>query len=126
SCAEGDRGFVYDGIAEFSTEDIDLASLPSTRTKVMLNLANPAAAYRWWRMPSDGVGLVRMEFVIGNAIKAHPMALLRHTELADSRAKAEIERLTAGYADKGEYFVDRLSLGLARIAAASYPRPVII
>ncbi len=126
SCAEGDRGFVYDGIAEFSTEDIDLASLPSTRTKVMLNLANPAAAYRWWRMPSDGVGLVRMEFVIGNAIKVHPMALLRHAELADSRAKVEIERLTAGYADKGEYFVDRLSLGLARIAAASYPRPVII
>ena len=66
SCAEGDEGFVYEGVAEFEVEDLDLADIPATRTKVMLNLANPAAAFRWWRLPADGVGLARMEFVISN------------------------------------------------------------
>ena len=101
-------------------------TLPATATQVMLNLANPAAAFRWWRLPADGVGLARMEFVISNHIRVHPMALVRFDSLKDEAAKREIAELTAGYADKTEYFVDRLARGLARIAAAFYPKPVIV
>jgi pyruvate,water dikinase len=126
SCAEGDEGFVYEGTAEFDVEEIDFESIPRTRTNVMLNLANPAAAFRWWRLPADGVGLVRMEFVVSHDIKIHPMALVRFSELADAGVKQQIEELTAGYADKAEYFVDRLALGLGRIAAVQYPKPAII
>src|SRR5690606_14291785 len=77
SCAEGDTGVVYEGAAEFSRHTLDTASIPATRTKVLLNVANPAAAFRWWRLPADGVGLARIEFVIGHDIKAHPLALAR-------------------------------------------------
>lgn len=126
SCAGGEFGHVYAGAAEIAVETIDLAALPDTRTKLMLNLADPGAASRWWQLPSDGVGLTRMEFVIANEIKVHPMALVHYDELEDAVAKAEIERLTVGYADKGEYFVDRLARGLARIAAVQYPNPVIV
>jgi len=92
----------------------------------MLNLANPAAAFRWWRLPADGVGLARMEFVISNYIKAHPMALLGFDDLKDQSAKRAIAELTHGFSDKAEYFVDRLSRGLARIAAVMWPKPVIV
>jgi pyruvate, water dikinase len=126
SCAEGDEGFVYEGAAEFETEALDLANIPSTRTKVMLNLANPAAALRWWRLPADGVGLARMEFVVTNHIKVHPMALINYDRLKDADAKQAIAELTQGYAEKPEYFVDRLSRGLARIAASQFPKPVIV
>ncbi|SMF27938.1 phosphoenolpyruvate synthase [Tistlia consotensis] len=126
SCAEGDEGFVYEGTAEFEAEALDLQAIPATRTKVMLNLANPAAAFRWWRLPSDGVGLARMEFVINNQIKVHPMALVRYDELSDPQAREEIDALTAGYADRTDYFVERLARALARIAAAQHPAPVIV
>ena len=126
SCAEGDQGFVYEGIADFEAEEIDVKTVPRTRTKVMLNLANPAAAFRWWRLPTDGVGLARMEFVVNNHIKIHPMALVRFEALKDEDAKQKIVELTEGYADKTEYFVDRLARGLARIAAAHVPNPVIV
>ena len=126
SCAEGDIGHVYAGTAEFSESTVDVAGLPETRTKVMLNLANPGAAYRWWKIPAAGVGLARMEFVISNHIRVHPMALVKFDQLHDAAAKAEIAALTAGYPDRTEYFVDRLSRGLARIAATLHPRPVII
>ena len=126
SCAEGDEGFVYEGTAEFEVEMLDASDLPTTKTAVMLNLANPGAAFRWWRLPADGVGLARMEFVITNAIRAHPMALLRYDQLRDESAKKEIAALTAGYEDKAEFFVDKLSRGLARIAAAFHPNPVIV
>ena len=126
SCVGGDTGTVYAGAAEITAETIDLSRLPETRTKLMLNLADPGAANRWWQLPSDGVGLTRMEFVIANTIKVHPMALVHFTDLEDAAAKAEIERLTAGYADKCEYFVDQLALGLSRIAAVQYPAPVIV
>ena len=126
SCAEGDQGFVYEGIAKFEVETLDFSSLPETTTRIMLNLANPAAAYRWWRIPAEGVGLARMEFVVSNHIKAHPLALARFDTLKDDKVRAEIEALTTGYADKTEYFVDSLSRGLARIAAAFYPKPVIV
>ena len=92
----------------------------------MLNLANPAAAFRWWRLPADGVGLARMEFVVSNHIKVHPMALVRYDTLKDEDAKRAIAELTQGYEDKTEYFVDRLARGLARIAAAHHPKPVIV
>ena len=126
SCAEGDEGFVYEGIAEVVTEEIDVTAVPRTRTKIMLNLANPAAAFRWWRLPADGVGLARIEFVIANQVKVHPMALIHFDELTDEKATTAIAELTRGYEHKADYFVDRLSLGLARLAAAFYPKPVIV
>jgi pyruvate,water dikinase len=126
SCAEGDKGFVYEGHADYETEELDLQSIPATRTQVMLNLANPAAAFRWWRISADGVGLARMEFVVSNHIKVHPMALVQYDSLKDEDAKRTIAGLTHGYSDKTEYFVDRLARGLARIAAAFHPKPVIV
>ncbi|MGO9398570.1 MAG: phosphoenolpyruvate synthase [Xanthobacteraceae bacterium] len=126
SCAEGELGFVYEGFADYEAKELDLAGIPKTRTQVMLNLANPAAAFRWWRIPADGVGLARMEFVVSNHIKIHPMALVRYDTLADESAKRQIAELTEGYQQKTEYFVDRLARGLARIAAAYHPKPVIV
>ena len=126
SCAEGELGFVYEGFADYEAKELDLAGIPETRTQVMLNLANPAAAFRWWRIPADGVGLARMEFVVSNHIKIHPMALVRYGTLTDENAKRQIAELTEGYQDKTEYFVDRLARGLARIAAAYHPKPVIV
>ncbi|MBO3761573.1 phosphoenolpyruvate synthase [Ciceribacter sp. L1K22] len=126
SCAEGDEGRVYEGVAEFRIETSNMADVPATRTKVMLNLGNPGAAYRWWKLPADGVGLARMEFVISNAIRIHPMALVHFDRLKDEVAKEEIAALTAGYDDKSQYFVDNLAEGLARIAATLYPKPVIV
>ncbi|KAJ9635613.1 phosphoenolpyruvate synthase [Exophiala oligosperma] len=126
SCAEGDEGFVYEGKAEITTKELDVASISSTRTKIMLNLANPAAAYRWWRLPADGIGLARMEFVISNHIQVHPMALVRFDRLKDEEAVKKITSLTQGYPDKPEYFVDKLARGLACLCAAVYPKPAII
>lgn len=126
SCAEGDEGFIYEGVAEFSVEELDVNDLPETTTKVMLNLANPGSAFRWWRLPADGIGLARMEFVVSNAIRVHPMALVHFDRLKDEAAKAEIATLTAGYDSRPDYFVDKLARGLGRLAAAVYPKPVII
>ena len=126
SCAGGDEGVIHEGIAEFTTEVLRLDDLPATRTKIMLNLANPSAAFRWWRLPFDGVGLARMEFVVNNALKVHPMALVHFGSLKDQTAKAEIAELTKAYADKTEYFVEGLARGLSQIAAVAYPRTVIV
>jgi pyruvate,water dikinase len=126
SCAEGEEGFVYSGTADFEIEEVRLGEVPETRTKIMLSLANPAAAFRWWRLPVDGVGLARMEFVINTAVKVHPMALVRFDELRDDHARDEIEALTRGYADKRDYFVEHLARGLSRIAAFCFSKPVII
>jgi len=126
SCAEGEEGFVYAGSAEVTVEDIRLDAVPGTRTKVMLNLANPAAAARWWRLPVDGVGLARMEFVVTNAVRVHPLALTRYADLKDEAAKAEIDRLTRGHAERTDYFVESLAMGLSRIAATWFPKPVIV
>ncbi len=126
SCGEGDEGFVYGGAIDITVEERDVGDLPATGTKLMLNLANPAAAYRWWRLPADGVGLARMEFVVNNAIRAHPMALIHPERVADPEALEAIEELTRGYADKSEFFVDTLARGLGRIAAAVFPHPVIV
>jgi pyruvate,water dikinase len=126
SCAEGDAGHVYEGALNFDVTAIDLEEIPQTRTRVMLNLGNPSAAFRWWRLPSDGVGLARMEFIIGNLIKIHPMALVNFETLKDKKAHRRIAELTSAYADKTQYFVDTLARGMARIAAAHYPKPAIV
>ena len=126
SCAEGDAGHVYDGILDFEEQAMSLEDIPPTRTRIMLNLGNPSAAFRWWRLPSDGVGLARMEFIIGNMIKIHPMALVHYQDLKDKKARRRIAELTMGYEDKMQYFVDTLARGMARIAAAQHPKPVIV
>ncbi|UWQ14230.1 phosphoenolpyruvate synthase [Aliiroseovarius sp. M344] len=126
SCAEGEDGFIYDGLATVSVEDISLDVIPKTDTSVMLNLANPAAAFRWWRLPADGVGLARMEFVVNSAVGVHPMALVRYDTLRDHEARQQIAALTKGYADRTDFFVENLSRGLSRIAAVHYPKPVIV
>ena len=126
SCAEGDHGYVYSGIAEYEINEVKLDVVPKTRTRVMLNIADPAAAARWWRLPVDGVGLARMEFVINNAIRVHPLALTRFDDLRDDAARDEITRLTRGYESRTDYFVDKLAMGLSRIAATWFPHPTIV
>jgi pyruvate,water dikinase len=125
-CAVGDDGFVYAGAADFEASEIALEDIPKTRTQVMLNLANPAAALRWWQLPADGVGLARMEFIIGGLIKIHPMALARWETLEDRAVRRRIGQLTRAWPDKTDYFIDTLASGIARIAAAHHPRPVIV
>ncbi|HBO14453.1 MAG TPA: phosphoenolpyruvate synthase [Halieaceae bacterium] len=125
-CAEGAEGVVYEGILAHESEAVDLSDLPQTRTRIMLNIASPAGAFRWHALPCHGVGLARMEFIVASIIKVHPMALVRFDELDDAATKAEIEALTRGFDDKTEYFVDGLAAGIAQIAAAQYPDPVII
>jgi pyruvate,water dikinase len=125
-CAEGDTGFVYDGKLDFRIERANLTSLPRPKTKVMMNIGNPDEAFGLSLLPNDGVGLARMEFIINTAIKIHPMALLEYERLDDARVKAEIDRLAAGYADKPQFFVDRLAEGVAMLAAAFYPKDVIV
>ncbi len=126
SCADGDMGHVYEGIVDFEVKTIDLEDIPQTRTRIMVNLGNPSAAFRWWRLPAAGVGLARMEFIIGNLIRIHPMALVHCDEIKDRKARDRIAALTRGYADKTQYFVDALACGMARIAAAHHPNPVIV
>jgi pyruvate,water dikinase len=126
SCAEGDTGFVYEGELPFEVQRTDLKSLSKPRTKVMMNLANPEEAFALSFIPNDGVGLARMEFIISTYIKIHPLALINFAQLADAAAKAEIEKLTAGYTDKPQFFVDKLAQGVAMIAAAFYPKDVIL
>lgn len=126
SCAEGDEGHVYAGTADIEVHDLSLDDMPETRTKLMLNMATPSAALRWWRLPSDGIGLARLEFVINNIIKVHPLALTRFDQVTDKQARKEIEKITAGYDTRAEYFVSTLAEGVARLAASQYPHPVIV
>ena len=126
SCAEGDEGYVYEGILEFEEKELNLEDIPKTRTPILINMASPAAAFRWWRLPAKGVGLARMEFIISNIIKVHPMALVRFDQVKDREARRQIEQLTRGFEDKAEYFVDNLARGIAKIAAPHHPNPVIV
>lgn len=126
SCAEGEQGFVYDGYLDFEAIEVSLEDIPDTKTSIMMNIGEPAAAFHWWRLPVDGIGLARMEFIINDAIKIHPMALVRFNELQDKKLRALIEDLTRGYQDKTEYFVDYLARGIAKIATSQYPNPVIV
>ncbi len=126
SCAEGETGHVYRGILDYDVEDVSLEDIPETRTRIMMNIASPGAAFRWWRLPCEGIGLARMEFIINNIIKVHPMALVRFDAVEDPKARERIEELTRGYENRTDYFVDHLSMGIAKIAASQYPEPVIV
>ncbi len=126
SCAEGETGFVYGGLLDFDVERRDLDEVGRPKTKILMNVANPEEAFRLSLVPNDGVGLAREEFIISNSIRIHPMALVDYERLDDPAARAEIDRLTAGYDDKPRFFVDRLAQGIAMIAAAFYPKDVIV
>ncbi len=125
SCLDASEGQIWDGSADVEQQEMDLAALPPTRTKVMLNVASPAAAMRWWRLPADGIGLLRMEFLVSTNIKAHPMALAHPERLAE-KERAEILRLTHDYSSPEEFFIDQLASGIGRIAASRWPDPVIV
>ncbi len=126
SCAEGDTGFVYEGKLPFEIERVNLKGLKRPKTKIMLNVGNPEEAFGLSFIPNDGVGLAREEFIISTYIKIHPLALLHYDRIDDPSVQAEIDRLTAGYDDKAAYFVDKLAQGVAMIAAAFYPKDVIV
>ena len=126
SCSEGESGKIYEGGLDFEEQEINLEDVPEVKTQIMMNIASPAAAFRWWQLPCSGIGLARMEFIINNIIKIHPMALINYDELDDKDAKDEIAELTKNYDDKSEYFVDNLARGIAKIAASQYPDDVIV
>jgi pyruvate, water dikinase len=126
SCAEGDVGRVYAGNIPVKTTRIDLSALPRPKTKIMMNVGNPEIAFQNSFIPNDGVGLARMEFIVAEHIKVHPMALLHPEKIDDAKVRAEVERYTRGFAQRGEYFVQRLAEGIGTIAAAFYPKPVVV
>ena len=126
SCAEGEKGIVYDGMLEFEESEVQLEDLPETRTRIMMNIASPDGAFRWWRLPAEGIGLARMEFIVNNIVKIHPLALVHFDELKDRDVRKKIERMTRGYEDKRDYFVDHLARGLGKIAASQHPHPVVV
>jgi pyruvate,water dikinase len=126
SCAEGDDGRVYAGRVPFHVDRTDLHSLTRPATEIMVNLGNPELAFSIGRLPADGVGLARMEFIINEYIRVHPMALVHPEQVTDEDARAQIAELTAGYDDPTQFFVERLSEGVGTIAAGFYPRPVIV
>ena len=126
SCAQGDEGQVLEGMLDFEVDDQDLSTLPEIDTQVMINVASPPMAMKWWRLPVDGVGLARMEYIINNIIEVHPLALTRFDQVEDVEAREQIEKRTAAYDSKPDYFVDTLARGISTIAAAHYPNPVIV
>ena len=126
SCAEGDRGYVYDGKIPYKIEKTNIKDIKRPKTKIMMNIAEPDLAFSYSQIPNDGVGLARLEFIINNYIKIHPLALLNYNTLKDKEAKKKIDQLTSGYKKKSDYFVDRLAQGVAMITAAFYPKDVIV
>jgi pyruvate,water dikinase len=126
SCAEGDVGKVYQGQLAFEIKRTDLSDFQRPKTKIMLNLGNPELAFKHSFLPNDGVGLARMEFIITEYIKAHPMALIHPEKVADSHELAQIKALTKGYSQPQEFFIQRLAEGVATIAAGFYPKPVVV
>jgi pyruvate,water dikinase len=126
SCAEGDTGRVYDGAVGFHVDRTEVGDIARPRTDIMLNLGNPDLAFKTSFLPNDGVGLARMEFIISEYIKVHPLALLHPERVADAEASRAIARLTAGYVDGRAFFVERLSEGVGTIAAAFWPKPVVV
>jgi pyruvate,water dikinase len=126
SCAEGDIGYVYEGELPFAVEKTNLKNLQRPRTQIMMNVGNPQEAFAFSFIPNDGVGLAREEFIVSNYIKVHPLALLEYAKLEDPAEKAEIDRLTRGYGDKPQFYIDKLAQGVAMIAAAFYPKDVIV
>lgn len=126
SCAEGEEGFVYEGKIPFKVHETNIGQLKRPKTKIMMNLGEPDLAFLDSFIPNDGVGLARLEFIINNYIKIHPLALIHYNKITDKKVKKEIDQLTLTYKNKSQYFVDRLSQGVAMIAAAFYPKDVIV
>jgi pyruvate,water dikinase len=126
SCAEGDIGRVYEGQVPYEVETIDLSAIERPATHIMINLGNPELAFQTSFIPNDGVGLARLEFIINEYIKAHPMALLYPERVADEGERARILDMIKAYADGGDFFIQRLSEGVGTIAAAFWPKPVIV
>lgn len=126
SCAEGDTGRIYRGEVPFHVDRAEVSDLTRPRTEIMLNLGNPDLAFKTSFLPNDGVGLARMEFVVSEYIKVHPMALLHPDKVDDPEALRTIERLTSGYPDGASFFIERLSEGIGTIAAAFWPKPVVV
>ncbi|MFC1947855.1 phosphoenolpyruvate synthase [Chloroflexota bacterium] len=126
SCAEGDQGIVYEGILSFHVERLSLKDLRRPKTEIMMNLGNPEQAFSFSKIPNDGVGLARMEFIINSYIKVHPMALVHPEKITDEVEQSQLDELTSGYQDKKDYFVEKLAHGVGTIAAAFYPKPVIV
>jgi pyruvate,water dikinase len=125
SCAEGEAGYVYDGALPFERREIELKTLPPAPLKIMLNVANPDRAFGFASIPNHGVGLARLEFIVNRMIGVHPKALLDYASL-DASLRAAIDEQIAGYADPVEFYVTKLAEGIAQIAAAFAPRPVIV
>jgi len=127
SCSEGDEGHVFTGLLPYEVHETALDNLLRTKTQILMNVGNPEQAFGFASYPADGVGLARLEFIIANHIKAHPLALMKFDELEDPAAKAEIAELTKLYeGDRAQFFVDKLARGVAMIAAAFYPKPVVV
>lgn len=126
SCAEGDEGRVYEGLVPFEVNEVPLEDLPRTRTQLMMNVANPGEAFSLAAIPNDGIGLARLEFIIANHIKVHPLALVHYDRLTDPDLQDQLAELTVLYDDKPQYFVDKLAQGTGMIAAAFYPKPVVV
>ncbi len=126
NCSEGDEGIVYEGVLPFHVEKISLKGLVRPKTLIMMNLGEPDQAFALSMIPNDGIGLARMEFVINNYIKIHPMALVHPEKVTDETVKTRISDLIYGYGNPEEYFVEKLSQGIGTIAAAFYPKPVVV
>jgi len=126
SCAEGEKGFVYDGILRYKTIIHNLKKIPKTKTKIMMNIGTPERAFEQTVIPNSGVGLAREEFIINSHIKIHPNALINYNKTKDREVKKKIDQLTYGYKDKKQFFVDKLAEGIGMIAAAYYPKDVIV
>jgi pyruvate,water dikinase len=126
NCAEGEVGLVYEGLVGYRAKKINLKKVSRPQTKIMLNVGEPERAFEFSFIPNDGVGLAREEFIINNYIKIHPLALINFDQLTDKKVKAQIEKLTKEYANKTDFYVGELAEGIARIAAAFYPKDVIV
>lgn len=126
SCAQGDEGYVYEGILEYRVNTTDITNLPRPKTKIMMNIGSPDHAFLYSMIPNDGVGLAREEFIIDSHIKIHPLALLHFDKVKDAKSRKVINDLTKGYENKVDYFIDKLAEGIAILGAAFYPNDVII
>ncbi len=126
SCAEGDVGFIYEGEIAYQKNDYDLSTLPTVKTDIMLNVASPGLAFQFSHLPNKGVGLAREEFIINNYIQVHPLALLNHKNLNDKELSNEIEKKIIGYENEEHFFIEKLSNGIAKIAASFFPNKVIV
>jgi len=125
-CTRGSKGYIYEGRLPVEKTTVKLDAMPETKTEIMMNLASPEAAFRWASLPTRGIGLARIEFIINNTIQAHPLALLEPKKVKDKEARANIRALLEGWKDGSEFFIRQLSEGIATIAASQYPKPTIV